>query len=165
MKMAATLFTIGYEGLSMDRFIAQLKAAGVRRVVDVRELPLSHKPGFSKRALSRALEGAGLAYEHIPALGCPRPIRNRYRADKNWPAYARAFRAHLAKQSDTVRDLAQSARTATACLLCFEANHDRCHRTFVAEGAASASNLRVVHLSCYAESPATFTAMPGAAKG
>jgi len=87
MKMAATLFTIGYEGLSMDRFTAQLKAAGVRRVVDVRELPLSHKPGFSKRPLSRALEGAGLAYEHIPALGCPRPIRNRYRADNNWPGH------------------------------------------------------------------------------
>ena len=116
MKMAATLFTIGYEGLALDRFIARLKAADVRRVIDVRELPLSHKPGFSKRPLSRALEAAGLAYEHIPALGCPRPIRNRYRADNKWPAYTRAFRTHLAKKSDAVRDLARGPRTAKACL-------------------------------------------------
>jgi len=148
MKMAATLFTIGYEGLALDRFIARLKAADVRRVIDVRELPLSHKPGFSKRPLSRALEAAGLGYEHIPALGCPRPIRNRYRADNKWPAYARAFRTHLAKQSDAVRNLARGARTAKACLLCFEADPNRCHRTFVAEAAARAGNLRVVHLSC-----------------
>ena len=144
--MTAILFTCGYEGLSVDRFLARLKGAGVHKIIDVRELPLSHKPGFSKRPLSRALEGAGLAYEHIPSLGCPRPIRKRYKADGDWLAFTSAFRAHLAKQSDAVRDVVRIAKTARTCLLCFEADYNRCHRKFVAHAAARAGKLRVVHL-------------------
>ena len=91
--MGKSLFTIGYEGLTIGGFIRCLKKAGVETVVDVRELPLSHKPGFSKRALGEALAKAGLAYEHWPELGCPKPIRRRFRIDGDWKAYMRAFKA------------------------------------------------------------------------
>lgn len=118
--MGKTLFTVGYEGMTLERFIRQLKAAGVETIVDVRELPLSHKPGFSKSALAKALGKAGLAYEHWPALGCPKSIRQRYKADSDWAAYMKAFKAHLAGQKAALADLAALANGTRACLLCFE---------------------------------------------
>ncbi len=72
------LYTFGYEGLDLDAFLARLGAAGVCQVVDVRELPLSRKKGFSKRALAAALAAHDIEYLHMPALGCPKPIRARY---------------------------------------------------------------------------------------
>jgi len=145
--MGKTLFTFGYEGLTLERFIRRLEAAGVETVLDVRELPLSHKPGFSKTALAEALRKAGLAYAHLPALGCPKPIRQRYKADGDWPAYMRAFKMHLARQKEALGDLVSRANGTRACLLCFEADFKRCHRSAVAEAARRAGGPAVVHLS------------------
>src|SRR5437879_2982727 len=86
-----SLCTFGYEGLDIDIFIARLKQVRIRSIVDVRELPLSRKNGFSKSALAEHLRIAGIGYLHLPALGCPRPIRDRYRCDDDWTAYTRAF--------------------------------------------------------------------------
>ena len=55
------IFTIGYEGTTMAEFIGALKAAGVERVIDVRALPLSRRPGFSTTPLNGALAEAGIA--------------------------------------------------------------------------------------------------------
>jgi len=59
------IFTIGYEGTTMDEFLAALKAAGVERLIDVRALPLSRRPGFSKSPLRAALEEVGIKYVHL----------------------------------------------------------------------------------------------------
>ena len=64
--MHLTLFTLGYDGLTIDAFIARLQAAQVKTVVDVRELPLSRKKGFSKTAFCTALATHGIAYLHPP---------------------------------------------------------------------------------------------------
>ena len=82
--MHPTLFTLGYEGLTIEAFITRLQTAQVKTVVDVRELPLSRKKGFSKSAFCAALSAHGMAYLHAPALGCPKPIRNQYKVDGNW---------------------------------------------------------------------------------
>ena len=65
--MHPTLFTLGYEGLTIEAFIARLQSAQVKTVVDVRELPLSRKKGFSKSAFCAALSAHGIAYLHAPA--------------------------------------------------------------------------------------------------
>ena len=65
------LFTIGYEGATMADFLAALGAAGVRRVIDVRALPLSRRSGFSKTPLKNALAEVGIDYVHLKALGTP----------------------------------------------------------------------------------------------
>ncbi len=70
------VFTIGYEGATMDGFIAALDTAGVRQVIDVRALPLSRRPGFSKSSLAASLAAAGIAYVHLKALGTPKPGRD-----------------------------------------------------------------------------------------
>jgi hypothetical protein len=75
------IHTLGYEGATLAEFITRLKMAGIMTVADVRQMPLSRKRGFSKTALAAALEKVGIDYVHIPALGCPKPIRERYRLD------------------------------------------------------------------------------------
>lgn len=145
--MSSTLFTFGYEGLTIDEFIAQLIAAGVKTIVDVRELPLSRKKGFSKTSFSAALSEHGIAYLHAPALGCPKPIRNQYKADGNWQTYTRDFLAYVATQDAPIQELVKISRATTACLVCFEADFSMCHRTFVARAARQHGGPAVIHLT------------------
>ena len=147
------LFTFGYQGISIDAFVARLTEVGVRSVLDVRQLPLSHKRGFSKNALRAALREADIAYAHLPALGCPRPIRKRYKADGDWPAYEKAFAAYLAKQGDVLAEVRAIAGKTDACLVCFEADFNRCHRSIVARATARSGGRRVIHLSLTEEIP------------
>ena len=74
-KRLSGLTTIGYEGASLPAFLATLKDAGVTRLLDIRELPISRRKGFSKTPLSQALAGVGIEYQHERALGAPRSIR------------------------------------------------------------------------------------------
>lgn len=142
-----TLHTIGYEGIDLPRFMALLRAHDVETLIDVRELPLSRKRGFSKNALAQALSGEGLGYAHLPRLGCPKTIRARHKADGDWDRYTRDFMAHLAQQEEPLREVVALAREATCALMCFEADHHHCHRSMVADAAARmAGSLRVHHI-------------------
>ena len=69
------------QGLPLEAFIGRLKVTGVQAVLDVRANPLSRKPGFSKTAFSTALNGVEIIYAHFPAMGCPKPVRDRYKRD------------------------------------------------------------------------------------
>lgn len=158
---ASALYTFGYEGLTIEAFIERLKQARVQLIVDVRELPLSRKKGFSKRAFREALAAAGIAYEHRPALGCPKPVRDRYKADCDWQVYTTGFLAHLATQKAEVADLTTTTQALTACLVCFEADFGFCHRTYVARAAHQAGAPTVQHLTArtvIADAPARLAA-------
>jgi len=145
--MTKDLYTFGYEGLSLDVFIGRLKSAGVERVIDVRATPLSRKRGFSKNGLSVALANAGIAYTHSAAMGCPKPVRDRYKQDSNWTTYTQGFLSYLSENSEALAEVAQIAKGSRSCLICFEADYNRCHRTYVARGAAQLANFRVKHIT------------------
>lgn len=147
------LYTFGYEGLDIEAFIARLRAMKVYSVVDVRELPLSRKKGFSKTAFCEHLQRAGIAYLHMPALGCPKSIRDRYRDDGDWRRYSRDFLAYLKTQQETLQELAKIARATTACLVCYEADHNRCHRTYVARATHRLGAPDVEHLTTRTATP------------
>ena len=151
--MGDCIFTFGYEGLSLEAFIGRLKVTGVRTVLDVRANPVSRKPGFSKTAFSTALHEVGIIYAHVPAMGCPKPIRDRYKRDGDWAAYTRRFLAHLEGQTDALAELARIAGRSPSCLICFEADFNRCHRAYVARAAAKLAGLRVIHLTDQTEIP------------
>ena len=151
--MVTNIFTYGYEGLTIDTFIARLKSNDIRTILDVRELPLSRKPGFSKRSFAAALQGAGIVYAHLPALGCPKPIRDRYKFDGDWTTYVKSFSAYLSGQGDVIAELARIANKTRSCLVCFEADFNRCHRSIVARAAARAGGPRVIHLTAKAAIP------------
>lgn len=147
MATSHFLYTFGYEGLDIDAFVARLHAAGVKTVVDVRELPLSRKKGFSKTSFSEALAATNIAYLHAPVLGCPKPIRDKYKLDGDWPAYTKAFLAYIETQGASVRELVKLSKATTACLVCFEADYTMCHRTYVARSARKHGGQVVMHLT------------------
>ncbi len=139
------IFTIGYEGTTVGEFIEALKAAGVERVIDVRALPLSRRPGFSKSPLRAALEDAGIEYLHLKALGTPAEGRAAARAGRH-----EDLERIYAGQLELPEALAQSAqmlelaREKPSALLCMERDPARCHRTLLLNAAAP--DAEVVHL-------------------
>jgi uncharacterized protein (DUF488 family) len=145
--MVSEIQTCGYEGLSVGEFVDRLTAAGTKTVIDVRANPLSRKPGLSKNALAKSLEAAGIAYLHAPKMGCPKPIRDRYKFDRDWAAYTEGFLAHLTRQGDAVALVAAVAARSKSCLVCFEADFNFCHRTLVARAAARLAGMQVTHLT------------------
>ena len=140
------LYTFGYEGLDINRYIARLQEMGVKTIVDVRQLPLSRKRGFSKRIFAEALANGGIAYLHAPTLGCPKTIRDALKVDGDWTAYTTAFLSYLGTQDAAVRELAKISRATVACLVCFEADFNQCHRTFVARAAHRRGAPAVAHI-------------------
>jgi uncharacterized protein (DUF488 family) len=141
------LYTAGYEGLSVQDFIYRVRAAGIDLVVDVRALPLSRKPGFSKRALDAALDDVHIAYAHLAALGTPKPIRARYKRDHDVTALRRDFGQYLADQEPALADLAALIRGKNACLVCYEADPALCHRSLVAEAVQRFGAPAAIHLA------------------
>jgi uncharacterized protein (DUF488 family) len=139
------LSTIGYEGVSLDEFIAMLKAAGTSLLLDVRELPISRKPGFAKAALRDALAAAGIEYRHERALGSPKDVRHHLRQDGDVARYWNDFHAHLATQQDLLDELATTL-TGRVTLLCYERDPNECHRSAVAAALAQRVEISVTHL-------------------
>jgi uncharacterized protein (DUF488 family) len=142
------LATIGYEGCTIDSVLATLQEAGVGLLIDVRAVAQSRKPGFSKRQLAASLDGAGIDYVHLQGLGTPKPGRDAVRAGH--PERMEViFRDHMT--SDRAQaELAQATILASerlVCLLCFERDHNTCHRRLVAEMIVAGTGQAVVHLA------------------
>jgi uncharacterized protein (DUF488 family) len=143
-----TVFTIGYEGLNIDAFMSLLATRGIETVVDIRELPLSRKPGFSKKSLGVRLNSSGLGYVHMVELGCPKAVRNRYREDGDWKRYTEDFLKHLKTQEASVAigDLSELVGSSKCALLCFEADYNFCHRSMVANAVHDCCGAGVEHI-------------------
>jgi uncharacterized protein (DUF488 family) len=141
-----TIYTIGYEGLNTDEFMSLLQQHNIETIVDVRQMPLSRKPGFSKKSLECILDTAGRQYVHIVKLGCPKPIRDRYRIDGDWKRYTTGFLKYLDTQQDAVEELAVLASISNCALLCYEADYNFCHRSMVANAVEQLANLPVQHI-------------------
>jgi uncharacterized protein (DUF488 family) len=146
------IWTIGYEGLSLEQFLELLKANGVEHLVDIREAPISRKVGFAKAALSEAVERAGIRYSHVRVLGCPKPIRDRHKETGDWDRYTRDFKIYLAGQGEALAELRATVAASRTCLLCYEADYNRCHRTFVADAISSAGD-EIRHIQVKPPSP------------
>ncbi len=136
--MLLKIFTIGYEGVTQPDFLASLTAAGVERVIDVRALPLSRRPGFSKTPLKNALAEVGIDYVHLKALGTPPAGREAARKGRH-EELERIYAGQLELPEAIVaaaqmRDLAAEKPSA---LLCFEREPDGCHRSLLLNAVAS----------------------------
>ena len=131
------LFTIGYEGTTMAEFLAALTGAGVRRVIDVRALPLSRRPGFSKTPLSKALAEVGIDYVHLRALGTPAEGRSAARAGRKADLERiYAGQLELPEAMVAAEEMKRLAVEKPSALLCFERDPVCCHRTLLWQSAA-----------------------------
>jgi uncharacterized protein (DUF488 family) len=130
--MKTALFTVGYEGRALDELLAVLADAKVDRLIDIRQLPLSRRRGFSKTPLSEALRGAGIEYVHLRAAGNP------FRKE---PDALAQYREHLPREA--VTEVAAAAKGHRAALLCYEADVTTCHRSILAPRVAKALGVSV----------------------
>lgn len=141
------LATIGYEGAALADFISTLLAAGVERVVDVREIAQSRRPGFSKNGLRTALADAGIEYYHLRQLGDPKHGREAARAG-NVELFRAIFTAHmdLPASRDALQEAIALATEKASVLMCFERDPRHCHRAIVAERMVALSSLKIKNL-------------------
>ena len=116
----ATLYTIGYEGWSLEDLIQRLKAHEVNILIDIRERPYSQRREFCKSRLKTAVEAEGIRYLHMKAMGAPKMVRDELRERGNWQTFRRMYAEHLMAQRQALDALCETCRTATACLLCRE---------------------------------------------
>lgn len=139
------IFTIGYEATTMDEFIAALKAAGVERIIDVRAVPLSRRPGFSKNVLAASLREAGIEYVHLKALGTPKLGRDAAKKG-DVATLERVYEGQLQlpeAQAEAAMMRALAAEKPSA-LLCYERDPAHCHRTLLL--AAEGEGMEIVDL-------------------
>ncbi len=139
------IFTIGYEGATVGDFIAALTSAGVERVIDVRAVPNSRRPGFSKTPLRNALAEAGIDYIHLRALGTPADGRAAARAGRH-EELEQIYSGQL-ELPEAIAEGAQMLALAAekpSALLCYEREPEHCHRTLLLD--AVAPDAEVTHL-------------------
>ena len=128
-----TIFTIGYEGTDIERFVATLVDVGVDVLLDVRAVTVSRKKGFSKNGLRVRLEVEGIKYVHLQGLGDPKPGREAARAGR-YDEFRSIYGRHLAEPEaqEALALLTTISKEQTVCLMCFERDPKVCHRSIVA---------------------------------
>jgi len=149
---ARLLYTIGYEKALLKDVVSTLAAARVASLIDVRDRPISRRPGFSKRQLAAAVEDAGIRYVHLQALGTPPEGRLANRR-REWDRFWAIVEGKLARSEAelALQEAGEIAEAAPSCLLCYEADWQICHRRRVAEILAQRYGFVVSHLAVGAE--------------
>lgn len=147
--MAVTkLWTIGYERVGQADFVAALKAAKIKTLIDVRDVANSRRAGFSKKSLASALDEAGIAYVHMKALGTPKAGREAARRGDT-KTMSKIFEAKLVEPESQMA-LAETAALAgkgRLCLMCLEHDWKGCHRAIVAKHLESDFGIKAAHLA------------------
>jgi hypothetical protein len=145
-----TLFTIGYEGISLEMYLQKLVKNNVKLLVDVRKNPLSMKFGFSKTLLKRYCNSLDIEYLHIPEVGINSDKRQELNTQADYDRLFKDYRkttlcetsAHQKQIFDLLKKFNRIALT------CFEAEPCQCHRSHLAEAIAKSPdfNYSLKHL-------------------
>lgn len=144
------LMTIGYEGRCLEEYLNTLLRAGVTVLCDVRRNAISRKYGFSKTVLSRASEGVGLDYRHLPELGIASERRRELATAEDYAALFEAYEQDtLADYGPVLQQCRDWVRDGDrVALTCYERSPERCHRHCVAKAVSRLGSelLPVEHL-------------------
>ncbi|WP_395645140.1 DUF488 family protein [Terricaulis sp.] len=145
--MTKTLWTIGYERVGQSAFVAALQSAGVKTLVDVREIANSRRAGFSKTSLAAALSEVGIGYLHLKALGTPKLGRLAARAGDH-KTMSKIFTAKLAEPESqmALAELGEMACKGRVCIMCLEHDWKHCHRAIVAKRLEKDAGLAPAHI-------------------
>lgn len=145
------LFTLGYEGISIDSYLNKLVLNNIKLVIDVRKNPISMKFGFSKTRLKNYLDSLAIKYIHLPELGIPSKLRKDLETAES---YKKLFVYYsneiLPKQLDAIDRLKNYVQEyGRVALTCFEKEHYNCHRSRITEYLAKQSdkiNYKITHI-------------------
>jgi len=143
----AAVYTIGYQGWSVDQLLDALMRAGIWCVIDVRRNPIARRYGFHKSSLSRLCGKVGIDYVHVPEVGIPSELRRELDGLRD---HARLFHKYeqelLPRETDAVAAIARLVTEVPAALMCMEADPHLCHRSRVADAVSGLTHLAVRHL-------------------
>jgi hypothetical protein len=146
---APGLWTIGYEGKTLERYLNQLLRAGITLLCDVRRNAFSRKYGFSKSTLKSASECMGIRYEHLPQLGIASERRRELAGVRDHELlFADYVRRDLPQQQEFMTRIVHWIRDEAqrVALTCFESDAGQCHRHCVADALAQQAGLIATHL-------------------
>jgi uncharacterized protein (DUF488 family) len=149
MAKARKLFTIGYEQTPSKAVLDELEHAGVKLLVDVRAVTSSRRPGFSKNQLAAGLDERGIAYVHLAGLGTPKEGRLAARSG-DYATLQKIYSKHLKtpQAKEELDELSALAKKAgPVCLLCYERDHEHCHRRWIAEIIEERDGVKVENLA------------------
>ena len=127
------VYTAGYEGKTIEQFLGLLTENHIHCVIDVREIPLSRKKGFSKKSLAVELAECGIEYVHISGLGSPKTIRDELHKSKDYDTFFNDYRFYIGNHFEYVQEAYEYTVEEKTCLLCFEKDYRECHRSIVAD--------------------------------
>lgn len=146
-KAQPAIYTIGYEGKSVDAFFNHLLRKGIKLIIDVRANPVSRRYGFSKRQFSDISKRLRLSYHHMPKLGIPK----EYRVDlKDFDSYQRVLKKYeqemLPALEDEIGEVCRLMQETAAVLVCMEKDVYCCHRSRLADAVSRKTGLEVKHI-------------------
>ena len=149
MAKAKKLFTIGYEQTPAKSVLDELERAGVKLLVDVRAVASSRRPGFSKNQLAAGLDQRGIAYVHLRGLGTPKDGRIAARSGQ-FDALEKIYAGHLKtpqarEELDELSSLVK--KSGPVCILCYERDHQHCHRRWIAEIIEDRDSVKIENLA------------------
>ena len=143
----AVIYTIGYEGATVESFLETCRQNGIAQILDVRNNPWSRKPGFSQKALAEACAKAGIEYRHLPELGIPRAQRQKLDTPEAKQALLDRYEKEiLPSQREAIEQALALVQEKPTALLCLEADANSCHRGRLAQELARISGISVQHL-------------------
>ena len=146
--MSRQLFTVGYEGNTIDSFIAHLQNNNIKYLVDVRQVPFSRKQGFSKTKLARTLNRAKIHYVHLVDLGAPKSLRENLKSTGDYSAFFKKMDRYLSGKKEAIEEAYHYVISSRCCLMCFEHLAAQCHRRIVARKikARDEDGLQIKHI-------------------
>jgi hypothetical protein len=143
---AKAVYTIGYEGKSVDGFFNHLLKSGIRQIIDVRANPISRKYGFARKSLNEISNKLGFQYLHRPELGISTEARADLSDFRSYQVLFARYEKSLSAVTDYVQEVATECDNLPSVLLCVEADVRCCHRGRLAPEVAKLSNLEVCHI-------------------
>lgn len=149
MARRKKLFTIGYEQTPAKSVLDELEQAGVKLLVDVRAVASSRRPGFSKSQLAAGLDERGIAYVHLRGLGTPKEGRLAARSGQ-YGTLQKVYAKHLktAQAKEELDELsALVKKSGPVCILCYERDHQHCHRRWIAEIIEDRNDVAIENLT------------------
>lgn len=141
-----TVFSIGYEGKTLEECIRIFKKHNISLIIDVRQNPISRKKGFSKEKLCNALEAEGFKYIHLVELGNPKEIRDEYHQNNSTNFLYDEYGKYLDERPELIDTLYSYVSGNYACLLCFEKHPIECHRGVLTDYLHKYKGMSVKHL-------------------
>lgn len=146
MNTQNRIWTIGYQGRSIDEFLSILSHNAIDMIIDVRKNPVSRKPGFSKNRLIKNLYNNGIKYVSLTQLGVTTEVRRQIIAEENYTLLREYMDKVLNNNFFLLDSFIKDLKGNNICLLCFENDHQLCHRSIIAQRISHKEDTIICHI-------------------